>query len=197
MGMHAHGTCCPQPLAQRDMAQGPGGNGAPMGPWGAANKRLAPNKARKACKVGCKPKWIAPTGHPTALWAVCKAAPKAVCKAASYKASCAATRQGHWGVAPAPSWPMRPGGRVPKTTNCEVQGHQQRMPRVALCCMIVQHFFGWAQCWGLPTSVLGQHMHTVAGSVAVRLLVLTVHCWGPRCHRWWQLILCMIETFGF
>ena len=36
----------------------------------------------------------------------------------------------------------------------------------------MQHFFGWAQCWGLPTGVLGQHMHTVAGSVAVRLLVL-------------------------
>ena len=42
-------------MAQRGMAQGPGGNGAPMGPWGAANKRLAPNKACKACKVGCKP----------------------------------------------------------------------------------------------------------------------------------------------
>ena len=152
------------------------------------------------------------TGSKLSTWQGCRSeqppqncsdsakAAKAVCKAASCKlsASCAATRQGHWGVAPAPSWPtVRPGGQVPQTTNCEVQGHQQRMPRVALCCMIVQHFFGWAQCWGLPTGVLGQHMHTVAGSVAARLLVLTVHCWGPRCHRWWQLILCMIETFGF
>ena len=178
LGMHAHGTCCPQPLA------------APMGPWGAANKRLAPNKACKACKVGCKPN--CPHGPPHGFVGLLQSCSQSCLQSSQLQSQLC-------------SHPPRPLGRGPRpqlahaarragAQNNKLRSSGAPTTHATGCAVLhVQHFFGWAQCWGLPTGVgvLGQHMHTVAGLVAVRLLVVTVHRWGPRCHRWWQLILCM------
>ena len=103
MGMHAHGTCCPKPWPSGTWPKARVAMGHQWGHGGQQTKGWPQTKPAKLAKWGASP--IAPTGHPTALWAFCKAAPKAVCKAASCKASCAAMCshiEGLWGVARRP-----------------------------------------------------------------------------------------------